>query len=135
MFMGKSLYTVTIPWYTLGSKKYEFGEEVKMTKTWNLIETDYALRACKALKEKDYLALVYTTEYLIEIKRLIEQSMNIEELEMEVIKLTVEIDRIDELMKTRDGRAERLDLYEFRKDKSDRRYLIKEFLLRNKYSL
>ena len=30
MFMGKSLYTVTIPWYTLGSKKYEFGEEVKM---------------------------------------------------------------------------------------------------------
>ena len=105
-----------------------------MNKTWNLIETDYALRACKALKEKDYLTLVYTTEYLIEIKRLIEQSMNIEELEMEVIKLTVEIDRIAELMKTRDG-AEWLDLNEFKKDKSDRRYLIKEFLLRNKYSL
>jgi len=33
MFMGKSLYTVTIPWYTLGSKKYEFGEEVKKMRT------------------------------------------------------------------------------------------------------
>ena len=134
MFMGKSLYTVTIPWYTLGSKKYEFGEEVKMNKTWNLIETDYALRAKEALRKKDYLTLVYTTEYLVEIQRLVSQNLSVEELLIEEMKLTVEINRMSDVLKYKDG-AEWKELFDRRRGKSDRRYLIREALVKNKYSL
>ena len=105
-----------------------------MEKAWKVLETDYTLRAMKALKEKDYLTVEYTTEYLVELQRLIKQNMNVEELELEVLKLTVEIERISTLMESKDG-AEWMELYDFRGAKSNRRYLIKDALIRNKYSL